>query len=71
MLKVKGDHRSFMEKLSKFDKIEHVYNIAGDNDVLIEAKTKNLGDFKDLINRIRSMENALQTTSYIVLSRYK
>jgi len=60
-----------MGKLSKFNEIEHVYNIAGDNDVLIEAKIKNLGEFKELINRVRSMENALETTSYIVLSRYK
>lgn len=71
LLKVKGNHRNLMRDLSEFEGVHHVYNIAGDNDVLVKVKIKKLENLKNLINKIRSMENVLETTSYIVLSRYK
>ncbi|MEM3393289.1 MAG: Lrp/AsnC ligand binding domain-containing protein [Candidatus Bathyarchaeia archaeon] len=71
LLKVKGDHRKIMEEISKFDYVRRVYNIAGDRDVLVEVEMKKLDDLKDLINKIRSIDNILETTSYIALSRYK
>ncbi|MBS7659002.1 Lrp/AsnC ligand binding domain-containing protein [Candidatus Bathyarchaeota archaeon] len=60
-----------MEEISKFDYVRRVYNIAGDRDVLVEVEMKKLDDLKDLINKIRSIDNILETTSYIALSRYK
>ncbi len=71
LLKARGDHRDLMEQFSKLSYIQRVYNIAGDNDILIEVKMKRLEEFKNLINEVRSIENILDTTSYIVLSRYK
>jgi DNA-binding Lrp family transcriptional regulator len=71
LLKVKGDHRGVMEEISKFPYIKRIYNIAGDRDVLIEVKMRGLDDLKDLINKVRSLDNILETTSYIALSRYK
>ncbi|MEM4649685.1 MAG: Lrp/AsnC ligand binding domain-containing protein [Candidatus Bathyarchaeia archaeon] len=68
---MKGDHRKIMEEISKFDYVRRVYNIAGDRDVLVEVEMKKLDDLKDLINKIRSIDNILETTSYIALSRYK
>jgi DNA-binding Lrp family transcriptional regulator len=71
LLKAKGDHRDLMKKFSQFDETSRVYNITGDNDILLKINMKKLDDMKDFINKIRSMENILETTSYIVLSRYK
>ncbi|MEM2123420.1 MAG: Lrp/AsnC ligand binding domain-containing protein [Candidatus Bathyarchaeia archaeon] len=71
LLKAFGDHRRLMEDLSGMGNISQIYNIAGDNDVLIRIDVKSLEEFKNLINDIRSMEGVLNTTSYIVLHRVK
>lgn len=71
LLKALGDHRHLMEDLSKLVNVSRIYNIAGDNDVLIHVEVKNLEEFKNLINDVRSMEGVLNTTSYIVLHRVK
>ena len=71
LLKAFGDHRHLMENLSKMVNVSQIYNIAGDNDVIIHINVKSLEEFKNLINDIRSMEGVLNTTSYIVLHRVK
>lgn len=71
LLKAFGDHRHLMESLSKMVNVSQIYNIAGDNDVIIHINVKSLEEFKNLINDIRSMEGVLNTTSYIVLHRVK
>ncbi|MBS7656018.1 Lrp/AsnC ligand binding domain-containing protein [Candidatus Bathyarchaeota archaeon] len=60
-----------MKEDSKFNYVERVYNIAGNRDVLIKVKIEKRDELKDLINKIRSMDNILEITSHITLSRYK
>jgi|GEM_PF-2074300 DNA-binding Lrp family transcriptional regulator len=71
LLKAVGDHRKLMENLSTFRNVSKVYNIAGDNDILINVKTRDLEGFKELINKIRSMNDVINTTSYLVLQKFK
>jgi len=71
LLKAFGDHRRLMEDLSRLADVSQIYNIAGDNDIIIHINVKGLEEFKNLINDIRSMEGVLNTTSYIVLHRVK
>lgn len=71
LLKAFGDHRHLMEDLSKLVNVSRIYNIAGDNDIIIHVEVKDLEEFKNIINNIRSMEGVLNTTSYIVLHKVK
>lgn len=71
LLKAVGDHRKLMENLSTIRNVSKVYNIAGDNDILINVKTRDLEGFKELINKIRSMEDVINATSYLVLQKFK
>ena len=71
LLKAAGDHRRLMKNLSTLKNVARVYNIAGDNDILVNVKTRNLEGFKELMNKIRSMQDVINATSYLVLQKIK
>jgi DNA-binding Lrp family transcriptional regulator len=71
LVRAVGDHRALMRTLARNKRISRIYNIAGDNDILVEVNSKNIEELKDILNGIRSRESVLNTTSYIALLRFK
>ncbi len=71
LLRAKGDHRILMKSLARERRVARIYNITGDNDILIEVSSKNIGELKDVLNRIRLTKDVISATSYIALVRYK
>jgi DNA-binding Lrp family transcriptional regulator len=71
LLRAVGDHRVLMKTLTHEKRISRVYNITGDNDILIEINSKNIEELKDVLNRVRSTKGVISTASYIVLVKYK
>jgi len=71
LLRATGDHRILMRSLARDRHVTRIYNISGDNDILIEISSKNLEELKDVLNRIRSTKGVISAASYIVLVRYK
>jgi DNA-binding Lrp family transcriptional regulator len=60
-----------MRSLARERHVARIYNITGDNDIIIEVSTKNIEELKDVLNRKRLTKDAISTTSYITLVRYK
>jgi len=71
LLRAKGDHRILMKSLARERRVARIYNITGDNDILIEVSSKNIGELNDVLNRIRLTKDVISATSYIALVRYK
>ncbi len=71
LLRAVGDHRVLMKTLAREKRISRIYNITGDNDILIEINSKKLEDLKDALNRVRSTKGVISAASYIVLVKYK
>ena len=71
LLRAKGDHRILMKSLARERHVARIYNITGDNDILIEVSSKNIEELKDVLNRIRLTKGLISAASYIVLVRYK
>ena len=71
LLRAIGDHRTLMRNLAREKRISRIYNITGDNDILIEVNSKNIEELKDVLNHVRSTKGVINTASYIVLVRYK
>jgi len=60
-----------MKSLARERHVARIYNITGDNDILIEVSSKNIEELKDVLNRIRLTKGLISAASYIVLVRYK
>ncbi len=71
LLRATGDHRVLMKSLAHDRHVTRIYNITGDNDILIEVSSKNLEELKNCLNRMRSKKGIISAASYIVLVRYK
>ena len=71
LLRAKGDHRILMKSLARERRVARIYNITGDNDILVEVSSKNIEELKDVLNRIRLTKDVISAASYIVLVRYK
>jgi DNA-binding Lrp family transcriptional regulator len=67
----KGALLEVQRKIARMPGVVSVYDVTGESDSVVVAKTKSRGDFSRLVKKILAMENVERTNTHVILNAVK